>query len=733
MKKLLPLLALTLTACEEPKVETPVAPVKRVVRIQPMTTKWIELDDGSRYGMGENLYQRLATRLEQSEKFVVVLPALEGQVARVSSLATAKVAAAEEPSDRLRFDFAAVPAADFKAEVSELNFSHGSRGLRRFAGNAGAFSTPFNDGRLENKNEFPLRSLELVTGWFGTTFDAIGKDPNSTITGIDFGAEGEFNLIVAGMNYRRDVYDAGAKVKTSLFLLAENQEKQRVLDAAGTGFLFALGATYKDITAEFGLVRRTALKDTFDRAVEQMAASIESELFAVPFRTRIERNGKEGVILNAGRREGVKVGDVFLHKAAGQVSRLTVKEVFSIGSIVESPTTDLRIGDVVTLEEKAPVAAAASARLLAVSASSEDLPDNREASVPKAPSTQLSKIIIEAPEIHDPDGNLTKGFNAKGLLAAIYALRYFQYDQAIDTNLKPGARGDLMQAAAKRWNLSAVNAGPAFARGLTGAGVTVAVIDSGVDYNHKNLAAALPRSYAGFDFMSFDERPFDDNSHGTAVAGIIAAQAVEKDQAGLAPGVRLLAYKAFDPYGQTTSAALYGAFQRAIEDGAKVILCAWDTRKESEALRAAVALAEEKGVLVVTAAGDKGVDLREIPSFPARYNNQPNVISVTALDQSGKLGTVSGRYSNFGVGAVDLAAPGIALEVLSPRSGYLERSGSDLAAAHVAAAAALVLEKNPGANAATVKDILLRSAQRSEGLINQVTDGRVLDVNAATQ
>lgn len=740
MKKFLALLpALLLPACDEPVAVAP-APVKRVVRLNPIATKWIELDDGSRYGMGENLYQKLAARLEQSGKFVVMLKNLEGAKTMQLKAAAAQPAPVGDASDRLRFDFAALPAAEFKADIEELSFAHGSRGLHRFAGYSGTFKNRFNDGSFSNKNEFPARSLDIVSGWFGTSFDAIGKDPSSTLTGVDFGAEGEFNAVVAGMNYRRDIYEAGAKLRTSTFLLAENEERPGLLDASGSGFLFALGASYQSISAEFGIVRRTALKETFDRSLDGIAGEIEKQLFALPFRTRIERNGGEGVILNAGRREGIKVGDVFLHKAAGVVSRLTVKEVFAIGSLVSSPTTDLRIGDVVTLEEAAAPAAstpkAAKLSLAVAAAATSDepaLPDNRDA-LPSAPAAvKISKIIIEAPEIHDPDGNLAKGFSAKGLLGPIYALRYFQYDQAVDAKLLPAPLGDITAAARTRWNLNSINVPAAFARGLSGRGVTVAVIDSGVDYNHKNLAGALSRSNVGFDFMSFDERPFDDNSHGTAVAGLVAAQNAEKSQVGIAPGAKVLSYKVFDPYGQTTSAALFGAFERAIADGAKIILCAWDTRKESEALRDAILLAEEKGVLVVTAAGDKGVDIREIAHFPARYNDHANVLAVTALDQAGKLGAVAGRYSNYGAGAVDLAAPGIALEVLSPRSDYLERSGSDLAAAHVAGAAALAWERNPGYTAGAIKDLLLRSARRDPGLLGQITEGRVLDVGAAVR
>lgn len=750
MKKRALLLAVLplIQACQESKPEEKPAVyegAKRVVRLTPTETRWIELDDGSRYGMGDNVYRRLVTRLNESGKFVVVVNEnTTASVAR-SLVATTATPANEnnqpDPSDRLRFDFAPLPAADFSAEITGLDFTHGSRGNRRYAGFTPEFRTPFNSGGLDSVNEFTPRSLDFVSGWFGTSFDAIGQDPNSTISGVDFGEEGEFSVIAASVNYRRDTYRASAKVKAQFHLLAENSEIHRQIDATGTGFLLAVGVGYQSLSAEFGLARRTALKDTFDNAVDKIAAEIEARLFTLPLRSRIEKTGKEGIILNAGRREGVKVGDVFLHRAGGAITRLSVTETFRIGSVLkaEGTTADLRAGDVVTLESagtKVASVATKSAAKTATAASASDesqpLPDNREIQAPAAPKMELASIVIEPPVL-EPNGNLTKGLNAKALLLPLLAARYLQYDQALDANPKLAAPGDFAAAANARWNLKATGVAAAWARGLTGRGVAVAVIDSGVDYNHKNLAHVFTRNYAGHDFLSGDVRPFDDNSHGTALAGIIAGQAVEKNQAGLAPGAQLFAYKAFDPWGQTTSAALYGAFERAINDGAKVILCGWDTRKESAALEKAVRLAESHGVLVITAAGDKGADLRAIAHYPAAYNRLPNVISVTAINEAGGLVTESGRYANYGAGAVDLAAPGGAMEVAAPRSNYLTRTGSDLAAAHVAAVAALVWQRNPGFDAARVKDQLLRSATPNAALAEAVTEGRVLNADAATR
>lgn len=734
-KSLLLLAALSLVACKDKEDEAVAPRVKRVVRVGAMENRFIELDDGARYGMGENLHNRLVTRLEQSGKFLVVVEGAQVRNANLLRAAQEPAITEPDPSDRLRFDFAPVPAADYSAVVSSLSFTHGNRGVKRFAGYSPEFETPFNNGALENKNEYPPRSVDFVSSWFGTNFDPVGDAATGSIAGVDAGMEGEFNLLVASVNYRRDSYRAAARLEGTLRILADNQEKKKILDVNGDGFLFALGVGYKELNVEFGLARRTALKETFDRAVEKMAAEIENELFASPFRTRVEKVGGEGIILNAGRREGIRIGDTFLHNANGRVTKLKVVESFRIGSRVEAEAgADLLAGDVAVLEENtaspAPAFAGVGAKN-APGALSPEIPDNREAKVPvpAGPAT-LSKITLDPPQLHDADG-VKKGLKAKNKILPYLLLRYVQYDQ--DRDQKTFApRGDLQAAAKAKWNLAAVHAAEAWARGLTGQGVKVAVIDSGVDYNHKNLGAAFGPN-PGFDFVSHDARPFDDNSHGTAVAGLIAAQGSERNQAGLAPGSTVLSYKVFDPYGLTTSAALYGAFDRAIRDGAKVIVCAWATKRYSEALARATQLAEEKGVLVVTSAGDQGEDLRVTAQYPAAYNRAPHVLTVTALDKNNALSTVSGRHANYGAGIVDLAAPGVELEVLGPRSDYLTRTGTDLAAAHVAGVAALVWEKYPAATAAEVKDRILRGARREVKLQNQVTEGRVLDAAGATE
>jgi subtilisin family serine protease len=304
-------------------------------------------------------------------------------------------------------------------------------------------------------------------------------------------------------------------------------------------------------------------------------------------------------------------------------------------------------------------------------------------------------------------------------------MRWKLYDQDV-LQVAPVAAPS--NSAPATWNLQAIDLPLAQQQSSArGDGVTVAIIDSGIDYNHSDLYQAFDRQNVGWDFFSFDNKPFDDNSHGTAIAGIIASQGSSQAPAGIAPRAKLLAFKAIDPYGQTSSAALYGAAQRAIASGARILVLAWDSGLDSRALQGIVALAEASNVLVVTAVGDQGRDLREFARFPAAHSNRsPNIINVAALGKTGTLSKLYGRNSNFGDGLVDIAAPGESINTLAPRSLYLNRSGSDLAAAHVAGVAALLLSARPNLTGSDLKNALIQGGNQNPLLNGLVTNARML-------
>jgi subtilase family serine protease len=257
--------------------------------------------------------------------------------------------------------------------------------------------------------------------------------------------------------------------------------------------------------------------------------------------------------------------------------------------------------------------------------------------------------------------------------------------------------------------------------------ITVAVIDSGIDYNHPDLAA----NYAGGDdFVSFDGDPMDDHGHGTHVAGTIAAAvnnltgtpAEAEGVVGVAPNARIRAYKVCRSDGTCEDFAIQQAIARAIADGANVINMSLGQTAYSQSLDAAVQDAWNAGLVIVAGAGNDGTTA---PFYPAALQN---VISVAAFDEN----HARASFSNWG-SWVDIAAPGTVIMSTYPLAAcgssagpaetgcYEWLSGTSMAAPHVAGAAALVWSRSGVIRNSQVVDILLGSTDR-QGVASQRLD-----------
>ncbi|WP_407951987.1 type VII secretion-associated serine protease mycosin [Plantactinospora sonchi] len=276
----------------------------------------------------------------------------------------------------------------------------------------------------------------------------------------------------------------------------------------------------------------------------------------------------------------------------------------------------------------------------------------------------------------------------------------------------------------------------------TGAGVLVAVIDSGVDADHPQLRAkgAVLR---GEDFHLVGDLPgnFDCVSHGTAVASIIAADPVPGvGFAGLAPGARVLPVRVSERDLTDTGRAevvdptvLARAIRYAADRRAKVINLSLAGVTDSRRVRDAVAYARSRDALVVAAAGNQQRGTADQPSYPAAYDG---VLGVGAVDQTGT------RMSGSQLGPhVDLVAPGAGVLGATRVSGHRYWQGTSFAAPFVSATAALVRSAWPKLTADQVAERILATVSPAPGgpgygagLVNPyraVTDGLVAEPPAA--
>lgn len=241
-----------------------------------------------------------------------------------------------------------------------------------------------------------------------------------------------------------------------------------------------------------------------------------------------------------------------------------------------------------------------------------------------------------------------------------------------------------------------------------GDGVTVAVIDSGLDDRHPQLRdmTVTPGVDVIAGFASTDLR--DCYGHGTAVTSIIAAQPSDTQPfTGVAPGVTILPIKQTNTQGDRTGTAdgLGRAIEAAISRHADVANVSVTVTATTPALDAAMRHAADAGLVIVAAAGNDGRGTN-LPAYPAAYSTQfPNVIAVSATDANDAVADFSDTGSY-----VTVAAPGVDVAAAAPYSGYLKLSGTSFAAPFVTGTVALVLAAHPKMTAPEVRNRIVATA-----------------------
>lgn len=279
--------------------------------------------------------------------------------------------------------------------------------------------------------------------------------------------------------------------------------------------------------------------------------------------------------------------------------------------------------------------------------------------------------------------------------------------------------------------------------------VVVAVLDSGVDYRHKDLVAnmwirpdSLPQ-YTDNELGTFDDRygfdadanladPMDDNGHGTHCAGVIGAEGNNGiGIAGINWEVQIMPLKFLGRSGFGSTKNAIEAINYAVDRKKKgvnvrIISASWGSTSRSKALGDAIKAAGDAGILFVAAAGNASTDNDKRPHYPSNYD-LPNVISVAALDRSDNLAS----FSNYGAKTVHIAAPGKDIISTWLNDDFRGASGTSMATPHVAGVAALILAKSPNLSVAKLRERLLNSVDKLDSLDGKVSTGGRLNAAKA--
>ena len=238
----------------------------------------------------------------------------------------------------------------------------------------------------------------------------------------------------------------------------------------------------------------------------------------------------------------------------------------------------------------------------------------------------------------------------------------------------------------KQWGLTKIQAPEAWETSVGDPGVVIAVLDTGMDFNHVDKPVHIA---TGYDFINNDSDPQDDHGHGTFVSGLIAANTNNNvGVSGVCWDCTIMPVKVIDGDGLGTYEDLVNGIKYAVDNGANVINMSLGGYNYSQSLLEAINYAHGKGVVIVAASGNDGSNT---PIYPAAY---PNVIGVSATDENDE----RWEGSNYGE-YIDISAPGVNLYGLSLDGGYISLTGTSTSTALISGAAGLLVSHDANLDA----------------------------------
>jgi len=276
----------------------------------------------------------------------------------------------------------------------------------------------------------------------------------------------------------------------------------------------------------------------------------------------------------------------------------------------------------------------------------------------------------------------------------------------------------------------------------------VAIIDTGVDMNHDIFTGSgaiwtntgeIPGNgidddgngfvddVHGWNFVSNNNSPMDDDNHGTHVAGIVLGTTQDITATPLrAAAIRIMPLKFLDAQGSGTTTDAVKAIYYAVNNGAKVLNNSWGGGGFSNSLQDAIAFAYSRRVVFVAAAGNAAANNDVSPTYPANYSI-PGVISVAATTDADGFAS----FSNYGTNTVHIGSPGSGIWSSLPNHLYGRASGTSMATPFVSGMAALMLRENPNLSAYQVKTLVFGASQSISSLQTKTsTHARINVYNA---
>lgn len=343
-------------------------------------------------------------------------------------------------------------------------------------------------------------------------------------------------------------------------------------------------------------------------------------------------------------------------------------------------------------------------------------------------------------------------------------IEYAEHDYFVRAGV-PVKPGEIKQKLAQsmwadNWGAERVGAHQLWQQNLRGAGITVAVIDTGMDLNHPQLKKRVAANSGeqgldnsgrdrasngvdddgngfvddalGYDFARSRPLQGDYTYHGSHVSGIIAAEHTDTNAQGapyvqgVAPQAKILPLAFLDETGSGAMTDAVRAVYYAVERGARVINASWGGPGCSRSLQDAVLSLESRGIVFVAASGNESMNIDRNKTYPGSLD-LPAQITVGAIGYYGNMS----QYSNYGLRSVHIFAPGDGIVSTVP-GGIASLDGTSMAAPFVSGAIALLLGAEPTATPAQIRQALYNSSVRNSDFLN-ASQGRLFLTNALTE
>ncbi|NBW80413.1 hypothetical protein EBR21_01540 [bacterium] len=338
-----------------------------------------------------------------------------------------------------------------------------------------------------------------------------------------------------------------------------------------------------------------------------------------------------------------------------------------------------------------------------------------------------------------------RDLSKKGLTNAINSLHGLSSVVLAEPNYEVQAIGVPNDAKwPSLWGMQKISAPAAWDTWQGDPNFTVAVIDTGIDYNHEDLKDNIWKNtkeiagngidddgngyiddVQGWNFYWVNNNPMDGNGHGTHCAGTIAGKGNNSlGVAGVNWNAKLMPLKVLGDDGSGFNFDIYDGIMYAANNGARVTSNSYGGGGASALISSALASAKAKGVLFIAAAGNESL---ATASYPAYYSKTyDNVIAIASTESNDTLSS----FSNYGDG-VNIAAPGRDILSTVPNNGYQSYSGTSMATPHVAGLATLIWSKQPNLTYLQVKDAILTTGDAIAGLVGKVDTGTRINAQKA--